>query len=74
MLPTAQVVVTDVTSATLVTVDVAVWNDVAVTVVVETPTRVLRVEKAFADCTETASNAAIDSNFMKKGMPDKKLP
>ena len=74
MLPTAQVVATDVTSATLVTVDVAVSNDVAVTVVVETQTRVLRVEKAFADCVETASNAAIDTNLMMKRMPDKKSP
>lgn len=45
-------------------VDVEVSNDVAVTVVVETPTRVLRVESASAECAKTAKNAAIDPNFM----------
>lgn len=74
MLPTAHVVATEVISATLVMVDVAVSNDVAVTVVVETPTRVLRVERASTACTETASKAATDSNFIIRKKPDNNVP
>jgi hypothetical protein len=60
--------------ATFVMVEVAVSNDVAVTVVVETPDLVLRAERASTDCTVTASNAAMDSNFMMERMPDNKVP
>jgi len=74
VLPTAHVVATEVISATLVMVDVAVSNDVAVRVVVETPTRVLRVERASTACTETASKAAMDSSFMIRRMPDNNVP
>jgi len=55
-------------------VDVAVSNDVAVTVVVETPALVLRVERASTACTEAASKAAMDSNFMIKREPDNNVP
>jgi hypothetical protein len=55
-------------------VEVALSNDVAVTVVVETPDLVLRAERASTDCTVTASNAAMDSNFMMERMPDNKVP
>jgi hypothetical protein len=64
----------EVISATLVMVDVAVSKDVAVTVVVETPDLVLSAESAYVDCMETASNAAMDSNFMMERMPDNKVP
>jgi hypothetical protein len=50
VLHTAQVVATEVISATFVTIDVAVSNDVTVTVVVETPALVVIAERASADC------------------------
>lgn len=74
MVPTAHVVATEVISATLVMVDVAVSKLVAVTVVVATPIRVLRVESAWTDCAVTASNATIDSNPIMKRMPDNNDP
>jgi len=55
-------------------VDVAVSKLVAVTVLVATPTRVLRVENACTDCDVAASNTAIDSSFMTKGVPDNDDP
>jgi hypothetical protein len=57
-----------------VIVDVAVSNEVAVTVVVETPALVLIVERASADCAYTTSNAAMGSNLMMKRMPDNRVP
>jgi hypothetical protein len=55
-------------------VDVAVLKLVAVTVLVATPIRVLRVETAWTDCAVAASKAAVNANCMIKRMPDNNDP